>query len=138
MLGASSHRPEDLDYELSWIDDQVDSKPYGVDIVCTEKFDGRGMNLTLNQLEAMVPGVHKDYVATPLAENGITTISAIRRSPVRSMLATRSERNCSTWPSVTRSNSSQCARGAAGLHDPPRQCRGCAGRLIARGLGLSK
>jgi NAD(P)H-dependent flavin oxidoreductase YrpB (nitropropane dioxygenase family) len=72
VLGASSHRPEDLDNELSWIDDQVDGKPYGVDIVCPAKFDGKGMNLTLNEIEAMVPGLHKDYVTALLAEHGIS------------------------------------------------------------------
>jgi NAD(P)H-dependent flavin oxidoreductase YrpB (nitropropane dioxygenase family) len=72
VLGASSHRPDDLDRELSWIDDQVGGRPYGVDIVCPEKFDGKGMNLTLNQIEAMVPGLHKDYATALLAENGIS------------------------------------------------------------------
>ena len=46
VLGASSHSPEDLEHELAWIDDQVGGKPYGVDIVCPEKFEGKGLDLT--------------------------------------------------------------------------------------------
>jgi NAD(P)H-dependent flavin oxidoreductase YrpB (nitropropane dioxygenase family) len=57
---------------LAWIDDHVDGKPYGVDIVCPDKFEGKGMDLTDAQLEAMVPAEHKDYVTGLLTEYGIS------------------------------------------------------------------
>ncbi|MGH3556224.1 MAG: nitronate monooxygenase [Mycobacterium sp.] len=71
VLGASSHTPEDLEHELTWIDDHVYGKPYGVDIVCPEKFEGKGLNLTSEQIAAMVPAQHRDYVAKLLSEHGI-------------------------------------------------------------------
>lgn len=33
VLGAVGHTPATLDIELSWIDDQVKGKPYGVDLI---------------------------------------------------------------------------------------------------------
>lgn len=72
VLGASSHSPAELEHELAWIDDQVDGKPYGVDIVCPEKFEGKGMDLTREQIEAMVPAEHRDYVAQLLSHYGLS------------------------------------------------------------------
>ncbi len=71
VLGASSHSPEELERELVWIDDHVDGRPYGVDIVCPEKFEGKGMNLAPDQIAAMVPAQHRDYVAKILSEHGL-------------------------------------------------------------------
>ncbi len=71
VLGASSHSPEQLERELAWIDDHVEGRPYGVDIVCPEKFEGKGMNLTPEQIAAMVPAQHRDYVAKILSEHGL-------------------------------------------------------------------
>ena len=72
VLGASSHSPAELEHELAWIDDQVDGKPYGVDIVCPEEFEGKGMDLTREQIEAMVPAEHRDYVAQLLSHYGLS------------------------------------------------------------------
>jgi NAD(P)H-dependent flavin oxidoreductase YrpB (nitropropane dioxygenase family) len=82
VLGASSHSPEDLEHELAWIDDHVGGKPYGVDIVCPEKFEGKGMNLTREQITAMVPAEHRDYVAKVLSEHQIT-LDEIGAEPFR-------------------------------------------------------
>ena len=72
VLGASSHSPAELEQELSWIDDRVGGKPYGVDIVCPEKFEGKGLDLTPEQVTAMVPAEHRDYVTRLLAEHGVS------------------------------------------------------------------
>jgi NAD(P)H-dependent flavin oxidoreductase YrpB (nitropropane dioxygenase family) len=72
VLGASSHSPQELEQELTWIDQQVDGRPYGVDIVCPERFEGKGLDLTQDQLVAMVPVEHREYVAKLLAEHGVT------------------------------------------------------------------
>ncbi|KZS51707.1 monooxygenase [Mycobacterium kansasii] len=71
VLGASSYSPAELEHELAWIDDRVAGKPYGVDIVCPEKFEGKGMDLTREQIEAMVPAEHRDYVAQLLSHHGL-------------------------------------------------------------------
>lgn len=71
VLGASSHSPDELEHELVWIDEHVDGRPYGVDIVCPEKFEGKGMNLEPADVVAMVPDAHREYVVTLLAEHGV-------------------------------------------------------------------
>ncbi len=82
VLGASSHSPEELEHELAWIDDHVDGKPYGVDIVCPEKFEGKGLGLTPEQVTAMVPDEHREYVAKLLSEHGVS-IDEIGDEPFR-------------------------------------------------------
>jgi NAD(P)H-dependent flavin oxidoreductase YrpB (nitropropane dioxygenase family) len=72
VLGASSHTAEQLEHELVWIDEHVNGRPYGVDIVCPEKFEGKGMDLTPEQLVALVPDEYRDYVSKILAEAGLS------------------------------------------------------------------
>ena len=39
MLGAVKHTPESLEIELNWIDEHMDGKPYGVDLLILNKID---------------------------------------------------------------------------------------------------
>lgn len=71
VLGASAHTPEEFEQELAWIDDAVDGRPYGVDIVVPDKLVGKGQNLTIDELNAKVPQEHRDYVLRVLAEHGV-------------------------------------------------------------------
>jgi NAD(P)H-dependent flavin oxidoreductase YrpB (nitropropane dioxygenase family) len=89
VLGASSHSPEQLEQELAWIDAHVDGKPYGVDIVCPEKFEGKGMDLSAEQLLELVPMAHRDYVVKLLADHGVS-MDEIGDRPFR-MLQTLSD-----------------------------------------------
>ncbi|RNL61074.1 nitronate monooxygenase [Nocardioides marmoriginsengisoli] len=70
VLGGSSFAPEDLKRELTWIDENVDGKPYGVDIVLPEKL-GEEMAVDDETLLAMVPAEHRRFVQGVLAEHGI-------------------------------------------------------------------
>ncbi len=72
VLGASSHTPQQLERELAWIDDHVNGKPYGADIIIPEKFEGKGEHLGLAELAARIPAAHRDYVRSLLAGHGIT------------------------------------------------------------------
>ena len=44
MLGGVAFRPDQLERELCWIDEQVKGKPYGVDIIVPAKYEGKGEN----------------------------------------------------------------------------------------------
>jgi NAD(P)H-dependent flavin oxidoreductase YrpB (nitropropane dioxygenase family) len=68
VLGAVTLSPEELDRELSWIDDQVGGKPYGVDLIVPNKFESKGEEVSNEQLLAMVPQEHKDFAASILAD----------------------------------------------------------------------
>jgi NAD(P)H-dependent flavin oxidoreductase YrpB (nitropropane dioxygenase family) len=71
VLGASSHTPEALEQELSWIDDQVKGRPYGADIVGPNNFAGKGQDISAQQLAAMVPLEHRQYVSSLFKDHGI-------------------------------------------------------------------
>jgi NAD(P)H-dependent flavin oxidoreductase YrpB (nitropropane dioxygenase family) len=45
VLGALAFSAEQLEIELAWIDEHVDGKPYGVDIVMPAKYEGKDRGL---------------------------------------------------------------------------------------------
>lgn len=73
VLGVVGHTPESLEIELSWIDEQVGGKPYGVDLIVPTAMADREGSLTPEDLEARIPEQHKRHVENILAENGIDT-----------------------------------------------------------------
>ena len=73
VLGAVGHTPETLDIELSWIDEHVQGKPYGVDLIVPTSLDSKEEALSAQEIEARIPPEHKAYVANLLAQYGIPT-----------------------------------------------------------------
>lgn len=71
VLGASMHTPEQLSRELTWVDEHVNGRPYGADILVPEKFAGKGEGLDASALHAMIGQPQQDFVAELLAEHGI-------------------------------------------------------------------
>ena len=67
VLGGSTFTPDSLEAELRWIDDHVDGKPYGVDILVPEhQFDTGGM--TIAQLAEHLPTEHREFLAQLLKD----------------------------------------------------------------------
>src|SRR6185437_14812029 len=84
VLGATVHTPETIGQELKWIDDHVDGKPYGVDVLIPENISTAGeKNVTWKSLEARVPRQHRDFTRELLKKNGIdlTTTSVADNEP---------------------------------------------------------
>ena len=73
VLGAAGHSPATLDIELSWIDDHVGGKPYGVDLLVPTSMDSKAEALTAAELEERIPAEHKAYIEHMLAEHNIDT-----------------------------------------------------------------
>jgi NAD(P)H-dependent flavin oxidoreductase YrpB (nitropropane dioxygenase family) len=76
VLGALAFSPEQLEIELNWIDEHVDGKPYGVDVVMPVKSVDReqGLSDTKNlstQLYDMIDKEHWDYAEKILTDHGI-------------------------------------------------------------------
>jgi NAD(P)H-dependent flavin oxidoreductase YrpB (nitropropane dioxygenase family) len=77
VLGALYFTPDELEMELDWIDEHVDGKPYGVDLVmpATLLDAARGSEadaLQLEQdLERMIPAENREYVEKVLADHGV-------------------------------------------------------------------
>ena len=73
VLGAAGFTAEQLEVELTWIDDHIDGKPYGVDLIAPTSMAVTDDNNTPEHLEQMVPGEHRDFAAQVLARHNIDT-----------------------------------------------------------------
>jgi len=65
VLGALAFTPEQLEIELSWIDEHVGGKPYGVDVVMPASYAGAGEidpEHLETDLQKMIPETHRQYV----------------------------------------------------------------------------
>ena len=71
VLGGVAFRPDQLEQELIWIDEHVNGKPYGVDIIVPAKYEGKGENLSFDQLADRIPAEHRDFVSQLLADHDI-------------------------------------------------------------------
>ena len=73
VLGAVAHTAESLEIDLKWIDEHVNGKPYGIDLLIPNKMEDKEGGLTSADLEARVPPEHRRHVAGLLAKHGIDT-----------------------------------------------------------------
>lgn len=63
VLGAVAHSPEQLDIDLTWIEQEVKGKPFGVDLLVPEKFAGADEGgLDRTQLAGLLPDEHRAWV----------------------------------------------------------------------------
>src|SRR5258705_9436711 len=79
VLGAVGFTPQQLEVELTWIDERVGDKPYGVDIVIPGKYEGMGEvdPVKLEQmLLASVPEQHRQFADKVLADAGVPKLPA--------------------------------------------------------------
>jgi NAD(P)H-dependent flavin oxidoreductase YrpB (nitropropane dioxygenase family) len=60
VLGALAFSEEQLKIELAWIDEHVDGKPYGVDVVMPASYVGQGADAS--GLQQMIPEQHRKFV----------------------------------------------------------------------------
>ena len=71
VLGAAGFSPEQLEIELSWIDQNIDGAPYGVDLIVPNTMANQDESKTGHELQAMVPQTHRFFVEETLAKHGI-------------------------------------------------------------------
>jgi len=88
VLGALAFSTDQLEIELNWIDEHVDGKPYGVDVVMPASYAGAG-NLDpahmADQLADMIPEEHKQFITKvldeyhvpPLPDDGETVVGLL-------------------------------------------------------------
>ena len=144
VLGALAFSPEQLEIELNWIDEHIDGKPYGVDIVMPAKYVGKGggAEASIDSLDALIPAEHRQFVdelldeydVPPLPEElerrrgeGRRAQRRRRRARARSRCrcstrcrcsSTRSARCRPTSPSRRTSTASSSARSSARRRTP--------------------
>ncbi len=74
VLCAVGFKADQLKTHLDWIDAHIGDKPYGVDIVIPQKYEGMG-DMDPDELEksldAMIPEEHKEFAAKLLNDHGV-------------------------------------------------------------------
>ena len=77
VLGAVAYSPEQLEEELTWIDEHVGGKPYGVDTVIPVKYVGKESgDLSKEDLEKHVPDQHKRFISDLLNRHEVPELPA--------------------------------------------------------------
>jgi NAD(P)H-dependent flavin oxidoreductase YrpB (nitropropane dioxygenase family) len=72
VLGATAFSPDQLDLELKWIDDHIDGKPYGVDVLIPENLSIKHeKGITGDSLVQRIPQQHRKFVQELLARYGV-------------------------------------------------------------------
>ncbi|NRA01016.1 MAG: nitronate monooxygenase [Myxococcales bacterium] len=77
VLGAVGFSPEQLEIECNWIDEHVGDRPYGVDLVIPQKYEGMDEldpEKLEEQLRAAIPLQHREFAAKLLADHGVPEV----------------------------------------------------------------
>ena len=70
VLGAATFSPAQLEAELRWIDQHVEGRNYGVDVLIPTKYD-KEAEASLDDLERLIPQEHRDFMEKILSEAGV-------------------------------------------------------------------
>jgi NAD(P)H-dependent flavin oxidoreductase YrpB (nitropropane dioxygenase family) len=77
VFGATTHSPATIEQELKWIDDHVDGKPYGLDVLIPENISTAGeRDVTWKSLESRITPEHRAFTRDLLNKYGIELITA--------------------------------------------------------------
>ena len=71
VLGAVGMTPDILEQELKWIDEHIDGKPYGVDVLIPNKMVGKDEKFDPEKLVGMIPQEYADFRADILENHDI-------------------------------------------------------------------
>ncbi len=82
VLGVAGHSLENLKMELEWIENEVDGKPFGVDLLLPTKFVGsdRG-GFDSSQLDERIPDEHREFLNDLLEQHEVPPLPADTRLP---------------------------------------------------------
>jgi len=88
VLGALAFTADQLEKNLKWLDAHVGNNPYAVDVVIPAKYEGKGQDMSLEELEKllldMIPQGHRDFAKKLLADAGVPDLP--KGSDVRQLL----------------------------------------------------
>jgi NAD(P)H-dependent flavin oxidoreductase YrpB (nitropropane dioxygenase family) len=65
--------PAELDAALTWMDENTEGRPYGIDVVMPAKVPTEG---TVTDLDALIPAGHKEFVERTLVKLGVPPLAA--------------------------------------------------------------
>ena len=81
VLGAAGFSSEQLEIELSWIDQNIDGAPYGVDLIVPNTMANQDESKTASELQEMVPHSHRVFVEETLMKFGIDPSNLYSSAP---------------------------------------------------------
>jgi len=77
VLGVAGHSPKGLAAELEWIENEIDGKPYGVDLLLPSKFVGSDKGfLDGASLDDKIPESHRRFLDELLAQHEVPALPA--------------------------------------------------------------
>lgn len=71
IFGAAGIGPGKLEVELAWIDEHIDGKPYGVDLIVPMRYESKGAKVTRDDQVSKVPEEHLNFVTSVFNRHGI-------------------------------------------------------------------
>ncbi|QQS25420.1 MAG: nitronate monooxygenase [Actinomycetota bacterium] len=75
VLGGVAHTPEQLDIDLTWIEEQTKGKPYGVDLLLPQKYEGSDAGgLDRSTLASLLPPEQQAFVDDILARYDVPAL----------------------------------------------------------------
>jgi len=85
VLGASTFSPDELEVELRWIDERTGGRPYGVDVIVPTTYSADA-EASPEDLEAMIPQGHRDFLDALLAAHDVPPLADDERAALRHRL----------------------------------------------------
>ena len=80
VLGAVGMSPEQLEKELKWIDEHIDGKPYGVDVLIPNKMVGKDEKFDADKLAKMIP---QEYAANTQSDGAKALLDVAFKHPIK-------------------------------------------------------
>jgi NAD(P)H-dependent flavin oxidoreductase YrpB (nitropropane dioxygenase family) len=71
VLAATAYRPEELDAQLTWMEERIGGRPYGVDLLIPAKLAKGDPDDLVASLRAQIPAEHIRFVEGLMAKYGI-------------------------------------------------------------------
>jgi len=83
VLGAVAHTPKQLEIDLTWIEGHVKGRPYGVDLLLPQKYEGADEGgLDRDTLRQLLPAEHQAFVDDILARYQVPELDAEQQEAV--------------------------------------------------------
>lgn len=70
VFGAEMFTPEQFEIELKWIEEHIDGKPYGVDVIFPAKYQDMS-ELKDAAIQDVIPSAHREFVEKLLSDHGV-------------------------------------------------------------------
>jgi NAD(P)H-dependent flavin oxidoreductase YrpB (nitropropane dioxygenase family) len=136
VLAASAYTPEELDAQLTWIEDQIDGRLYGVDLLVPEKFVAGDPDNLIASLRAQIPAEHLAFVQDLLARYDIPAAEAVDQDGIAAGL---NARGAAALLDVAFQHRISLIANALGTPPPDLVARGkAAGVVVAALVGAPK